>query len=115
LDATIAVNIGPTIRAFMGEIVERRTQTIDLIPYRDLPELGQCGASFVCGLSAPKNCYGCGKFKAFKDGAHTIVLQSLLDDRNDLLRDGRERMAQQLDSTILAVGEVVARTRSDSA
>jgi hypothetical protein len=115
LDATIAENIGPTVRAFMGKIVERQNRTIDLIPYRDLPELGQCGASFVCGLSAPKNCYGCGKFKAFKDGSHIAVLQSLLSERSELLQDGRERMAQQLDSTILAVGEVVARTRSEFA
>ena len=49
LDATIAENIGPTVRAFMGEIVERQNRTIDLIPFRDLPELGQCGASFITG------------------------------------------------------------------
>jgi hypothetical protein len=111
LDATIAEHIGPTVRAFMGEIVERDKRTVDLIPFRDLPELGQCGASFVCGLSAPKNCYGCGKFKAFKDGAHAVVLDSLLRERNELLGTGNDRMAQQLDSTILAVGEVVALTR----
>jgi hypothetical protein len=112
LDATIAENIGPTVRAFIGEIVERQNRTSDLIPFRDLPELGQCGASFICGLSAPKNCYGCGKFKAFKDGAHAVVLETLLNERNELLEAGSDRMAQQLDSTILAVGEVVARTRS---
>jgi integrase len=111
LDRTIAENIGPTVRAFMGQIVDRQNRTIDLIPFRDLPELGQCGASFVCGLSAPKNCYVCRKFKAFKDGAHTIVLEELLDERNELLEAGDERMAQQLDTTILAVGEVVARMR----
>lgn len=111
LDATIAENIGPTVRAFMGEIVERKDCTLDLIPFRDLPELGQCGASFVCGLSAPKNCYSCRKFRAFKDGAHAAVLTTLLDERNELLESGSERMAQQLDSTILAVGEVVACSR----
>ena len=115
LDATIAENIGPIVRAFMGEIVERQNRKIDLIPFRDLPELGQCGASFVCGLSAPKNCYSCRKFKAFKDGAHAVVLETLLDERNELLEASSERMAQQLDSTILAVGEVVARTRSEVA
>jgi hypothetical protein len=99
----------------MGEIVERQNRTVDLITFRDLPELGQCGASFICGLSAPKNCYGCGKFKAFKDGGHSAVLESLLSERNELLQAGSERMAQQLDSTILAVGEVVARTRSEVA
>jgi integrase len=111
LDATIAEHIGPTVRAFMGEIVERQSRTVDLIPFRDLPELGQCGASFICGLSAPKNCYSCSKFKAFKDGAHGVVLESLVNERNQLLQAGSERMAQQFDSTILAVGEVVARTR----
>ncbi|MGH7736657.1 MAG: hypothetical protein ACREMP_02125 [Candidatus Tyrphobacter sp.] len=97
----------------MGEIIERQDRTIDLIPFRDLPELGQCSASFVCGLSAPKNCYSCRKFNAFKDSAHAIVLETLLGERNELLEAGSERMAQQLDSTILAVGEVVARTRSE--
>jgi integrase len=115
LDQAIAEQIGPSVRAFMGEIVKRGDQQIDLIPYRDLPELGQCGASFVCGLSAPKNCYTCTKFKAFSNGPHQAVLASLIDEREGLLKAGHERIAEQLDETILAVGEVVARTHGDAA
>ena len=115
LDQTIAEQFGPSIRAFMGAIVQRGAQQVDLIPYRDLPELGQCGASFVCGFSAPKNCYTCTKFKAFSDGPHKAVLASLIDEREELLKAGHERIAEQLDETILAVGEVVARTHGDAA
>lgn len=111
LDATIAQYLGPIIRAFMGEIINRVKGAKDLIPFRDLPELGQCGASFVCGLSAPRNCYSCGKFKAFSDGPHEAILIDLIGNRNELLEAGAERMAQQLDPTILAVGEVIARIR----
>lgn len=111
LDATIAENLGPTVRAFMGELIERDEKSVDLIPFRDLPALGQCGASFACGLSAPKNCYTCSKFAAFADGAHSTVLDSLVQERTELLEGGYERIAQQLDTTILAVGEVVARAR----
>ena len=110
LDETIARHLGPTIRAFMGEVVARPTTTIDLIPYRELPALGQCGASFSCGLSAPKNCYTCPQFSAFEDGAHGAVLESLVLERNELLVANLDRIAEQLDRTILAVGEVVART-----
>ncbi len=110
LDETVARHLGPTIRAFMGEIVARPRLTIDLIPFRELPALGQCGASFSCGLSAPKNCYTCPQFSAFEDGAHDAVLQSLVIERNDLLASNYDRIAEQLDRTILAVGEVVART-----
>ena len=110
LDATVAVHLGPTIKAFMGEVVVRPKLTIDLIPFRELPALGACGASFSCGLSAPKNCYTCTEFSAFEDGAHEQVLESLVAERNELLAANQERIAEQLDRTILAVGEVVART-----
>ena len=114
LDATIAEHIGPAVRAFMGQVVEREKASVDLIPYRDLPDLGQCGASFVCGLSAPKNCYTCTKFNAFTDGPHEAVLVSLVSERDELLEAGHERIAEQLDETILAVGEVVAKTRGSA-
>jgi len=109
LDATIARHLGPTIKAFMGEVIARPKLTVDLIPFRELPALGQCGASFSCGLSAPKNCYTCSRFSAFKDGAHEAVLASLVTERNELLAANHDRIAEQLDRTILAVGEVVAR------
>jgi hypothetical protein len=114
LDATIAEHIGPTVRAFMGQLVERAGVTVDLIPFRDLPDLGQCGASFVCGLSPHKNCYTCTKFKAFADGPHAAVLDSLVSERDGLLEAGHERIAEQLDETILAVGELIAKTRSSA-
>ena len=112
LDATIAQHIGPTVRAFMGQVVDRNGVAVDLIPYRDLPDLGQCGASFACGLSPHKNCYTCTKFRAFVDGPHVAVLDSLVNERNELLGAGHERIAEQLDETILAVGELIAKTRS---
>jgi len=115
LDATVAKHLGPTIRAFMGEIIPSRGTTVDLIPFRDLPDLGQCGANFVCGLSAPKNCYTCVQFRAFKDGPHQAVLDSLLTERAELLNEGHERIADQLDRTILAAGEVVARVSNSAA
>ncbi|MDE2481708.1 MAG: hypothetical protein KGN02_05925 [bacterium] len=114
LDQTIAEQLGPRVRAFMGAILQRSDEQVDLIPYRDLPELGQCGASFVCGLSAPKNCYTCTKFKAFSNGPHEAVLASLINEREELQKAGHERIAEQLDETILAVGEVVARTHGDA-
>jgi hypothetical protein len=112
LDETVAKHLGPTIRAFMGDVVPRPKIAIDLIPFRELPALGQCGASFSCGLSAPKNCYTCPRFSAFQDGAHGEVLRSLIVERNELLESNFERIAEQLDRTIFAVGEVVARMGS---
>ncbi|MGZ6183546.1 MAG: tyrosine-type recombinase/integrase [Vulcanimicrobiaceae bacterium] len=110
LDATIAENLGPRVRAFMGDIKPRDGAVIDLIPFRNLPELGFCGASFRCGLAPHKTCYTCTKFNAFPDGAHTAVLDALLEERREYLESGHERIAEQLDETILAVGEVIARS-----
>ena len=112
LDATIAENLGPKIRAFMGEIKPRGSTLVDLIPFRNLPELGYCGASFSCGLAPHKSCYTCTKFNAFPDGAHKDVLEALLEERKDYLESGFERIAEQLDETILAVGEVVSKVKS---
>jgi hypothetical protein len=115
LDATIAEDVGPLVQAFMGEIVRHEGDVIDLIPYRDLPDLGICGASFACRLAPPKNCYTCTKFKAFDDGAHDAVLKSLIEEREDYIQSGFDRLAEQLDETILAVGEVVAKTKGSAA
>jgi integrase len=115
LNAAVAEELGPRVNAFMGEVVKHERGMIDLIPYRDLPELGVCGASFACRLSPPKNCYTCPKFKAFDDGAHDAVLYALIDERNDYLESGFDRLAEQLDETILAVGEVVAKTKGSAA
>lgn len=112
LDETIARHIGPQVQAFMGQIVPRSRRPVDLIPYRDLPALGQCGASFLCGLSAPKNCYTCAKFIAFQDGAHQAALTDLVQERDSLIDQHRERVAEQLNRVIFAVGEVVAQTGS---
>lgn len=115
LDAAVAEELGPRVNVFMGEVIKHERGMIDLIPYRDLPELGVCGASFACRLSPPKNCYTCPKFKAFDDGAHDAVLNALIDERNDYLHSGFDRLAEQLDETILAVGEVVAKTKGSAA
>ena len=112
LDETIAEAIGPQVRAFMGTLVERsRSGFVNLIPYRELPELGICDAPFLCGLAPHRTCYTCSKFKPFTDGPHEAVLRSCIEERDQLLRDGNERMAEQLDENILAVGEVVATIR----
>jgi hypothetical protein len=56
-----------------------------------------------------EDCYTCPQFSAFEDGAHEAVLQSLVIERNELLAANHDRIAEQLDRTILAVGEAVAR------
>ena len=111
LDKTIAIHLGPKIEAFMGKIVKNSTATIDLISYSNLPDIGQCGASFSCALAPPKSCYTCPQFNAFEDGPHVEVLADLIEERNQLLTGGHERIAEQLDRPILAVGEVAARTQ----
>jgi hypothetical protein len=113
LDETIAIQLGPYIKAFSGAIVDRASsnRTVDLIPYRDT-YAGYCGAGFICGLSVPRNCYTCFKFRPRKDGPHREVLTDFVQERTQLIVDGNERMAQQLDETIFAVGEVVALVES---
>lgn len=111
LDATIAIELGPLVKAFMGEIVGRtHGEDRDIITLRDLPGLGKCTAEFVCGLAPVRSCYPCAKFRPFDDGPHLLVLESYVKERSEHLASGDDRMAEQLDELILSVGEVVAKT-----
>jgi hypothetical protein len=112
LDAATAVEFGPLVKAFMGQIIARDTEREQrgVISLRDLPSLGKCAADFTCGLAPVRNCYTCAKFRPFDDGPHLQVLESFTDERGTYLAAGNDRMAEQLDDLILAVGEVVAKT-----
>jgi len=118
LDAKLAVELGPFVHVFMGHAPipspQNSIDLVDVIPYRTLPDLGVCMAKFLCGLAPHRSCYGCSKFQPFSDGPHEVVLDELLAERDELLQDGNPRIAEQLDDTILAAGELVAKIRGAS-
>jgi len=117
LDRALAEQMGPLVRAFLGEVVGPasasdsmdRITTIDLLEAADI---GKCGASFDCRLAPPVTCYTCDRFQAFSDAPHEKMLESLIARREEHLRAGRERIAAQLDDVIFAIGELLNKVKA---
>lgn len=113
LNETMASTLAPLARAFVGEIDEGQTPAeapggrIADPRFGSRKPLGSCGSSGSCRLLAPTGCYTCPSFRAWKDGPHRAVLDSLLGERAHLERATDERVAAINDRTILAVSEVL--------
>lgn len=123
LDAALAVTLGPIADAFMGRIIDDKANAVNgddpakWIPwfrrkFGEKPQrgddLGICGSG-PCGLFAPISCYTCAKFQPWKNGPHREVLDWLVEERERKQDQGLDPQIFKIhDSTILAVGKVVA-------
>lgn len=131
LDRAAAGEIAAKIGLFKGRIVdgeeaktlrERKEKLIRIIPELmgkvERDDLGACGQDERCNLSPPLTCYGCSRFKPFKDSLelHEMVLDYLLSRRERLRTDPAEsdRIAVQLDEVIYACIDVVEDIRNGS-
>lgn len=123
LDKTTAAKLAPWGQAFMGAIVPteslatRGDDPASRIRHLDqrrgkLEGIGTCGRFDPCGLMAPIACYTCRKFQAWREAPHELVLDALLEDRDQHLQRGADpKMTQARDLTISAVTWVVERCR----
>ncbi|WP_455154034.1 site-specific integrase [Cupriavidus campinensis] len=123
LDKTIAMQLAPWAQAFMGKIVskesdaERGDDPASRVRHLDrhhstLESVGSCGRHGPCGLAAPIACYTCVRFQPWLDAPHEVVLDALLEDRNQHLQRGADpKMTQARDLTITAVASVVQQCR----
>jgi len=120
IDKAMALYLAPMAQAFCGILVENEIQaspgddTLSRIidPKADpmMHPVGNCGKHGFCGFAAPIACYTCSNFRPWLDGPHEAVLESLLQERDDIQVKGVDlRIASVNDRTILAVAEVVRR------
>jgi integrase len=120
LDERLTFELAPIAQAFMGFIISDKSE----VSYdtnrnprlrnptgdSELGDVGLCGKyGFCSGAMAPIACYTCSQFRAWLHGPHMEVLLLLIARREQILNDtnGDERIADSLNNSILACGQVI--------
>lgn len=119
IDKALALQIAPLAQAFAGTLVERPLpdsaasagKFVYIATQETFEQAGKCGKFDFCGLAAPLACYTCTYFNPWLDDIHETLLESLIAERDELLRTADARIASVNDRTILAVADVVNRCK----
>jgi len=119
IDKALALQIAPLAQAFAGTLVERPLpnsaastgKIVHITTEASIKQAGKCGKFDFCGLAAPLACYTCAYFNPWQDDIHETLLESLIAERDELLRSADARIASVNDRTILAVADVVNRCK----
>jgi integrase len=119
IDKALALQIAPLAQAFAGTLVERPLpnsaastgKIVHILTPESIEQAGKCGKFDFCGLAAPLACYTCAYFNPWQDDIHETLLETLIAERDQLLRSADARIASVNDRTILAVADVVNRCK----
>jgi hypothetical protein len=112
IDKALALQLAPVAQAFAGTLVARKDSGDGRVIHTataHLESVGTCGKHAFCRLAAPLACYTCTYFNPWLDAPHETLLDTLLQEREDLLKAADLRIAAVNDLTILAVADVVRR------
>lgn len=124
LDAAMAMTLGPVSQAFLGHLVRTENEAVRgdeqcsrIYHHRreagKLEAVGTCGSFSFCGFAAPTACYTCIKFQPWMEAPHSEVLEHLLAERSRREAEGLDgKMVALLDTTILAIADVVSRVEA---
>jgi len=116
IDKATSAKLAPLAQAFLGRVIKDEscatrtgdpTSRIHDPRYRSCQ--GSCGKLGFCGLYKPIACYTCRAFEPWSDGPHEEVLDAVLAEQAGHRAAKRDRLAQNLDRTVLAIQDVVQR------
>lgn len=114
LDKAVGLQLAKYAQAFSGVLVDSEKDAVrggdiaSRIRSQKGSAIGTCGEFGFCGAGVPIPCYTCIHFQPWVDGPHAEVLDSLLHDRERILRETNDgNVASALDRTILAVSQVI--------
>lgn len=115
IDKAVALQLAPLAQAFQGTLVdseadaERGGDKNSRIGNADV-NIGNCGSYGFCGAMAPIACYTCKYFQPWVDGPHEIILDGLIEKRDEVLCNTKDiKIASSNDRLILAVAQVIRR------
>lgn len=118
IDKAVALQLAPLAQAFQGVLIESEDQAERGNDLRSRigngeVNVGNCGSYGFCGAMAPVACYTCKHFQPWVDGPHEIILEELLEKRNEVLRNTKDiKIASSNDRLILAVAQVIRRCKA---
>jgi integrase len=126
LDKILAKDLAPIANAFLGKVLLKESDatragdpTSYIIDYKHSKKgVGSCGTTYDCKFNAPVACYTCRNFEAWIDAPHEALLESLISERDRLLKTSGQRVATINDQTIVAIQAVIdecARIREEGA
>ena len=118
LDKAVAKSFSKFVSFFKGDVIdeseaenfssEKRLAFYDQVYPSEEKEIGVCGKTQLCHLDPPFSCYLCPKFRPYKEADHAHVLEFLINERNDSIRNSDQaRLGVQMDEVIAAVAQVV--------
>lgn len=113
IDKAVALQLAPLAQAFQGVLIESEAQAErgDDLHSRignGQVNVGNCGSYGFCGAMAPVACYTCKHFQPWVDGPHEIILEELLEKRDEVLANTKDiKVASSNDRLILAVAQVL--------
>lgn len=119
LSRKMALDLAPLAQAFKGMRVAPAREVSGghmqgggihdwSLPGHGGDALGSCGQMGFCGLNVPVACYTCRHFQPILEGPHDEELEKLLAERERQRLAGYDnKIVEILDSTILAVAEVI--------
>lgn len=115
IDKAVALQLAPLAQAFQGVLIESEDQAERGDDLRSRigngeVDVGNCGSYGFCGAMAPVACYTCKHFQPWVDGPHEIILEELLEKRDEVLSNTKDiKIASSNDRLILAVAQVIRR------
>ncbi|MFT6401038.1 MAG: integrase [Pseudohongiellaceae bacterium] len=115
IDKAVALQLAPLAQAFQGVLVESEEDAIRGEDKRSRigngeVGVGNCGSYGFCGAMAPIACYTCKHFQPWVDGPHEIILDELIEKRDEVLSATKDlKIASSNDRLILAVAQVIRR------
>lgn len=118
IDKAVASQLAPLAQAFQGVLIDsmenakRKDDLSSLIGNGDV-NVGNCGSYGFCNALAPIACYTCKHFQPWLDGPHEIILDQLLEKREEVLRVTEDKtISSTNDRLILAMSQVVQLCKS---
>ncbi|WP_372879533.1 site-specific integrase [Spongiibacter marinus] len=121
IDRAVALQLAPLAQAFQGVLIESEAEAerggdkSSRVGNAEV-NVGNCGSYGFCGAMAPIACYTCRHFQPWVDGPHEIILDELIDKRDQVLRNTQDiKVASSNDRLILAVAQVIRRCNAKKA
>lgn len=93
-----------------GFLIDEDDDTISgsVIRVSDIASLGNCLKKSRCELHPTVSCYGCAKFRPFKDADHGAQLKVIKAERDFVKQNSSGPVQHQLDEALLGAIEIIA-------
>jgi len=97
------------VMRWQGYLIDENDDSIagTIVKVSDIAGLGKCLKKSRCEMHPTVSCYGCAKFRPFKDANHEAQLEVIKSERNFLYKNSSGPVQHQLDEAWEGVVQIV--------